>query len=279
MISLIYSSVILFSTLLWAAKCATVPDNSAASQNIAFAAFEVDLIDEDKKNCTSSKYQQSMERKLVMWHHPKLYRRQLGGNRFYTSNLAQTAAIYAERTIGSNFLRRHKPLLCRIYIKSSTLPNLPKTYIPESVEITGGWKGQLWMDEKHIHRWESLLFSESSPERILDASSIIDHSKRETVRFSKMKPRHQAQLDAIGIQAAWPEEAVKKMIAKCETFDIKSKNLPDSIGYKDILERSQSVNFDSSWGRVRGSTFFNPVSPTPERINFDETKDGSAIVN
>ncbi|KAI9141326.1 hypothetical protein BKA69DRAFT_415809 [Paraphysoderma sedebokerense] len=214
---------------------------------------------------TSSKYHQSMEKKLVIRHHTLYNRRQLGHTRFYTANDAQTAEVYAERTVKASTSGGYTPLLCRIYIQSSALPNIPKIYVPHSVDIAGHWEADLWQSDKYLDRWESLLFSDASPEHHLDGSTKFDLRKSETVRFSKMVWQVQFLLNTIGIQAAWPEEAVRKMVAKCGSFDTKGTV---AVGYNKVIEKSQTVDYDPLWGRVRGSTYFKLYYGTGEDVKF-----------
>ncbi|KAI9139426.1 hypothetical protein BKA69DRAFT_1085399 [Paraphysoderma sedebokerense] len=206
---------------------------------------------------TCSKYQSSLEKRLKIPWSVGSNGRLLGGNRFYTTDDLSSAQLYAAHTCsGAVHFGNLYPITCSIFIDTSKLPELRKSYIPQYARYSmSGEDALLWTSEREMQKWESWLFSPSNPEF---QNSEIEKSG-EIVRFARMAKGVQRRLFFPTFQAAWPKNVLKHMIATCKP----SKEVTSSevkISYRELLSNSSNPDAEVPpvWGRVRGTKYFNP---------------------
>ncbi|KAI9141327.1 hypothetical protein BKA69DRAFT_1038601 [Paraphysoderma sedebokerense] len=206
-------------------------------------------------------YQSSLERKLKIPFVAQRNGKELGLGRFYVGSHHDIARVYAKYTCDKHsFVRKPTPIICSIYIDSTKLPYFRKTYIPRyvhKIQIL-----ELWGDDEYMNQWERIISSEAGRDNFPNT---------ETIRFAKFLPhiRRKFNPSYIGLQSAWPKEALKYMVAKCRpSFDYTEDDKP--VDYSELLIKSQNNAAVPPWGQILGSKFFSPGFSLDKVVDSDD---------
>ncbi|KAI9136554.1 hypothetical protein BKA69DRAFT_1129022 [Paraphysoderma sedebokerense] len=219
---------------------------------------------------TCSNYKNSIESKIIIPSGFTNFKNEQLGQRFYVTDSIAVARVFSKHACERRkkdrslpLIRELNPIVCRIYIKSSTLALLSKTYIPRRVNINHQ-EVKLWNRDSNIEYYERMLHA--NPAAIAQAESQVlstahgaktDDSSAlpPTVRFSKIQTGEQDPstflpdwMPLLGaLQSAWPREVLSDMVAKCDILpDIMASTPSSSTTSSSPPSSPDSLNSDST---------------------------------
>ncbi|KAI9139425.1 hypothetical protein BKA69DRAFT_1085395 [Paraphysoderma sedebokerense] len=196
-------------------------------------------------------HQSSLETKLRI---PEAidYVKSLGNDRFYTTEDLYSAGKYGEIACAIEYESIESfPIMCSIFLHSSKLAELRKSYIPQYFRLSSSEEAiSLLGSESNIRMWESIIFANIDPKR-------MDYPRSsETLRFAKSYPGTQRPLDPPTLQAAWPKSVLNHMRAYCKpVVDFVAED--GFISYRELVLNATDPlkEVNPMWGSVRGSEF------------------------